>query len=93
MVSIPPPPPPMPVEEKVKARPPETPTVSKGKPLSRSPSQNDLIVEELKDVLEIFHERRNKLEGLRKTPDVRIHPNSTPAEVQSWLKTKEFDIV
>ena len=50
-------------------------------------------MEELKDVLEIFHERRNKLEGVRKTPDVYITPESSPKEVQEWLKSKEFDIV
>lgn len=50
------------------------------------------MVEELKDVLDIFHGNRNKLD-IRKTPETYIRPGSTPREVQEWLKSKEFDIV
>lgn len=50
------------------------------------------MVEELKDVLDIFQNNRAKLD-IRKTPETYIKPSSTPKEVQEWLKSKEFDIV
>ena len=57
------------------------------------PSTQDLIVDELKDVLELFNARNmNKLD-VRRTPEVYITPKSNPKEVQTWLKSKEFDIV
>ena len=61
-------------------------------PAKQGVSQQDLIVEELKDVLEIFHSARNKLD-IRKTPEVYITPSSSPEEVRAWLKSKEFDIM
>ena len=50
------------------------------------------MVQELKDVLDIFSERRIKPE-IRKTPEVFFDRSSTPGEVQEWLKSKEFDRV
>ena len=51
-----------------------------------------MVVDELKDVLDIFHSRNRKLD-IRKTPEVYITTQSSPEEVQTWLKSKEFDIV
>lgn len=62
------------------------------KTVYKGSSNQDLVVEELKDMLEIFHSRRNRLD-IRKTPETYISPESSPAEVQAWLKAKEFDIV
>lgn len=90
VISIPPPPPPMPVGEPKSVPKQEQPV--KAKSISRSSSNQDLVVEELKDVLEIFHARRNNLD-IRKTPETYISPKSTPGEVREWLKSKEFDVV
>ena len=60
--------------------------------LQTGSSNQDLVVEELKDVLEIFHARGSNLD-IRKTPETYISPKSTPDEVREWLKSKEFDIV
>lgn len=57
--------------------------------LSSAKSTADLMNEELKMVLESFRRQRPHLD-IVKTPDVYINQESTPEEVQSWLKMKGF---
>lgn len=58
----------------------------------KGPSVQDLIVDELKDVLDLFNTRKRTLD-IRKTPEVFITSRSDPEEIRNWLKSKEFDIV
>jgi epidermal growth factor receptor kinase substrate 8 len=55
-------------------------------------SSQDMMVEELKNLLDIYQPEKNKLD-IRKTPEMYITLKSTPDEVRDWLKAKEFDIV
>jgi DNA-dependent RNA polymerase auxiliary subunit epsilon len=50
------------------------------------------MVEELKNLLDIYQPEKSKLD-IRKTPETYITLKSTPDEVRDWLKAKEFDIV
>ncbi|XP_057374617.1 epidermal growth factor receptor kinase substrate 8-like [Daphnia carinata] len=93
VVSIPPPPPPMPPKESEKKhKPAKKEEVIKPKPLQKSASNQDLMVEELKHLLDIYQPEKSKLD-IRKTPETYITLKSTPDEVRNWLKAKEFDIV
>jgi len=44
---------------------------------------------ELKGVLEEFRKRKPHID-IQKTPDVYVDNRATPAEVQDWLKKKNF---
>ncbi|XP_049844837.1 epidermal growth factor receptor kinase substrate 8-like protein 2 isoform X2 [Schistocerca gregaria] len=85
-----PPPPPLPVSTPTDSEPksishtPRTSTV-----LSRAPSMQDIMQEELKTVLTLYRGKTRKLD-IVKTPEVYIDQKSTPDEVQQWLQEKGF---
>ncbi|XP_018332274.1 epidermal growth factor receptor kinase substrate 8 isoform X2 [Agrilus planipennis] len=84
--SVPPPAPPPP--------PPPAPSQpsSPKSTLKRSPSiksTGDKMQDELNIVLTMFREKKRNYE-INKTPEVFINQKSNPAEVQEWLKAKEF---
>ncbi|KAG8238258.1 hypothetical protein J437_LFUL016437, partial [Ladona fulva] len=92
----PPPPPPLPPP-----MPPATPVMTMTKPptktredksqksLSRATSSQDLVHEELKQVLSVMKEKRTDID-IVKTPNVFINENSSPSDIQDWLKLKAF---
>ncbi|XP_046459343.1 epidermal growth factor receptor kinase substrate 8-like isoform X1 [Daphnia pulex] len=93
VISIPPPPPPLPPKEvEIIKKPIKKEEAIKPKPMTRSLSSQDMMVEELKNLLDIYQPEKNKLD-IRKTPEMYITLKSTPDEVRDWLKAKEFDIV
>ncbi|ODN06606.1 Epidermal growth factor receptor kinase substrate 8-like protein 2 [Orchesella cincta] len=54
----------------------------------RSALEDEMMQMELKNVLTIYREKRHI--AIPRTPEVYIVQNSTPTEVQEWLKVKGF---
>ncbi|XP_071524692.1 epidermal growth factor receptor kinase substrate 8-like isoform X3 [Panulirus ornatus] len=88
--SIPAPPPPPPPDDSISRVLPSKPRPKSAERMyGTTKSTADLMNEELKMVLESFRRQRPHLD-IVKTPDVYINQESTPEEVQTWLKMKGF---
>ncbi|XP_050313584.1 epidermal growth factor receptor kinase substrate 8-like [Anthonomus grandis grandis] len=87
-----PPPPPPPIFNN---QPPEAPPTER--PISRQPSQSspasDAVQEELNSVFSVMKDkiRPKPLLDIKSTPEKYINNKSSAAEVQEWLKVKDFD--
>ncbi|KAG7296903.1 hypothetical protein JYU34_019767 [Plutella xylostella] len=83
----PPPPPPPPLPPTPEPAPRNTDTIKSTRSMI-SMGEGDMQ-EELKAVLTLYQQRKNKLD-IKKTPDIFIQKTSSPDEIAAWLEAKGF---